>query len=73
MKLLAVLISLLFIGGKDYAELDRKIAPILPRAEEESFLQIPWEINLMQARAKSQQVGRPMLVWVMTGHVLGCT
>lgn len=52
---------------------DEKVATALPVAEEETWLQIPWEANIMRARLQSQLTGKPMLVWVMEGDVLGCT
>ena len=46
---------------------------ILPREEEERWLGVPWEINIMEARLRSQKTGKPLFIWVMDGHVLGST
>jgi hypothetical protein len=54
-------------------DLDRKIRAVLPRPEEERWLKVPWELNLMKARLESQEAGKPLLVWIMDGNVLGCT
>ncbi len=54
-------------------ELDREIESVLPRPEEERWLRVPWELNLMRGRAEAQKAGKPLLVWIMDGHVLGST
>tara|TARA_R110002072_G_scaffold139249_3_gene282767 strand:- start:50761 stop:51081 length:321 start_codon:yes stop_codon:yes gene_type:complete len=46
---------------------------IAPLAEENRWLQIDWQDSIaagMQAASKQQ---RPMLLWLMNGHPLGCT
>ena len=55
------------------ADLDAKIAPILPRPEEEKWLSIPWRTDLNQARQDSANSGKPMFFWIMNGNPLGCT
>src|SRR5437867_3918158 len=56
-----------------FPDLEQKIAALLPTAEEQAFLQIPWRLNVMEARAESQRTGKPMFVWEMNGHPLGHT
>ncbi len=63
-------IVLALLGQTD---LDRRVESVLPKADEERWLAIPWQQNLWQARLDSQRTGRPMLIWVMDGNVLGCT
>lgn len=65
--------------GKDESDaqarshLDQKIDSVLPKPEEERWLRINWQSNIMKARLESQHAGKPMLIWVMDGNVLGCT
>ncbi len=54
-------------------DLDSRIRKVLPSPAEERWLSIPWQPNVMAARAESQWTGKPMLLWVMDGNVLGCT
>jgi hypothetical protein len=68
--LTAVTVMGLLSGG---SALDRKVASVLPRPDEERWLQIPWRLNLMQARADAQAAGKPLFLWIMNGHPLGCT
>ena len=53
--------------------LDERVQALLPRKEESVWLSIPWITNLQAARRESVASGKPILVWIMDGHVLGCT
>ncbi len=55
------------------SDLEEKVDSVLPNTEEERWLRIPWQPNLMLARAESQRTGKPMLIWIMDGNVRGCT
>ena len=55
-------------------DLDSRIAEVVPRAAEEKWLtSTPWRMNLTQARIDAQETGKPILMWVMNGHPMGCT
>lgn len=47
-------------------------AIIKPNPDEEKFMQIPWMIDLWEARKKAASEDRPILLWEMDGHPLGC-
>ncbi len=49
------------------------LSVIQPAADEASWLAIPWETNLTEARRKADAAGRPIFLWEMDGHPLGCT
>ena len=34
---------------------------------------IPWKISLLEAQAASAREGKPIFIWAMDGHPLGCT
>jgi hypothetical protein len=53
-----------------HADLDKQIASVLPTAEEDAWLNVGWQLNLMQAR---EQAKKQLFLWVMNGHPLGCT
>lgn len=53
--------------------LDSRIAAVLPTEGETRWLQIPWRLNLVQARKDAQATGKPMFLWVMNGNPLGST
>lgn len=47
-------------------------AAIRPAAGEDPFDTIPWETSLWEARKKAATAGKPILLWEMDGHPLGC-
>ena len=46
---------------------------IKPRKEELRWTEIPWEINLWEARQKASRQNQPLFIWAMNGNPLGCT
>ena len=45
---------------------------IKPRAAEETWANIPWMASLWAARERAALEGKPILLWEMDGHPLGC-
>jgi hypothetical protein len=51
----------------------RSLLAALPaRPGEEAYTTIPWELNLLDARQKAAAERKPLLIWTMDGHPLGC-
>jgi hypothetical protein len=48
-------------------------AAMTPRGESERWTEIPWQSDLQAARQKAAREEKPLLIWVMDGHPLGCT
>jgi hypothetical protein len=48
-------------------------ATIEPSPEELEWTAIPWRASFFGALAEAQASGRPILLWAMNGHPLGCT
>lgn len=46
---------------------------VKPAAGEDRWAAIPWGTNLWEARVKAAREGKPILLWEMDGHPLGCT
>ena len=46
---------------------------IQPEAGEDKWTQIPWRTSLWDARIEAARAGKPILLWEMDGHPLGCT
>jgi hypothetical protein len=46
---------------------------VRPCAEEEKWAQVPWLTSLWEARKQAAEGGKPILLWEMDGHPLGCT
>jgi hypothetical protein len=55
-------------------DLDAQIAQVKPKPAEDKWLySIPWRLNLTQARIDAQKTGKPIVMWIMNGHPMGCT
>ena len=57
----------------DPAKFRQLHALIKPKATEENWIQIPWRTGLWEARERAAAQGKPILLWEMDGHPLGCT
>lgn len=68
-RMLSALLAIAVAGPS----LDQKIAELMPTKDEEKWLSIPWRTDLNQARADAQREGKPIFLWVMNGHPMGCT
>lgn len=49
------------------------MSAILPSAAERAWTQIPWIPAYGEGVAVAAEQDKPLLVWVMNGHPLGCT
>ena len=48
-------------------------ALVKPKPDESTWEQIPWLVSLWEARQRAAAAGKPILLWEMDGHPLGCT
>lgn len=46
---------------------------IQPDAKEQAYKEIPWRNHFWTAVQEAKDLGRPILLWTMNGHPLGCT
>jgi hypothetical protein len=58
------------IRGEDFDHLSKLIKP---GKAEEPWATIPWLTDLWRARQLAAKEGKPILLWEMDGHPLGCT
>jgi hypothetical protein len=54
-------------------EFDHLRSAIRPKEEEAAWTKIPWRVDLWKARQEAAATGKPILLWEMDGHPLGCT
>jgi hypothetical protein len=54
-------------------DLDDWGALLRPSAEELRFARVPWLPSVPEGLAAAAAQGKPVLLWVMNGHPLGCT
>jgi hypothetical protein len=48
-------------------------AEVAPHGQGERWTQIAWQSDLQAARQQAAAERKPLLMWVMDGHPLGCT
>lgn len=53
--------------------IDDVVAATLPTPAESAWLKIPWQTDLTAARKKAAKEDKPIFLWEMDGHPLGCT
>jgi len=56
-------------GIPDSVELCRQLKP----SGEEPWRTIPWETSLIDAQHLAIKEKKPLFIWAMDGHPLGCT
>ncbi len=54
------------------AEYANALEAIRPTSGEDLYDRIPWQTSLWEARQKAAKEGKPILLWEMDGHPLGC-
>ena len=73
-----VLTTLALAGGQDqpdelsWERFTEVRDHVLPSAEEQRWLAIPWHSRLWDAVEEARRVHKPILLWAMNGHPLGC-
>ncbi len=60
--------------GEELTESEfRRLHQELQPNADEAWRTIPWKINLLDAQRAAAQEGKPIFIWAMDGHPLGCT
>lgn len=57
----------------DQSTFDRYRNAIEPTGDETAFLGINWQSQLSRAVQRAYESEKPLLIYVMNGHPLGCT
>ena len=58
------------LNDDSFEELRKTIGP---RGDEQAFLEIGWRHSFFTAVSEALETNRPILLWAMNGHPLGCT
>src|SRR3954452_2727715 len=58
------------LNDKNYADWRKHI---LPDTGELAWQQIPWATTFKDGIVAADAAGKPLLLWTMNGHPLGCT
>ena len=46
---------------------------VVPNASEASYRKIPWRTSILQGIVEAQKHDKPVIIYLMNGHPLGCT
>ncbi len=46
---------------------------ILPSGDDLAYASIPWHVTFGEGMDAARAEGKPLLMWAMNGHPLGCT
>ena len=71
-RVLLVLLLLalpLTAGEPDFDRLRERVLPPV----RETWQEVAWETDLLAARERAVREKRPLFLWAMNGHPLGCT
>ena len=61
--------SALGLTEAEFQKLHRELQPN-PQA---TWRTIPWKTSVLDAQAAAAREGKPIFIWAMDGHPLGCT
>ncbi len=57
------------LNEESFEQLHRELQP----PENEIWRSIPWQVSLLDAQALAAREQKPLFIWAMDGHPLGCT
>jgi Ni/Co efflux regulator RcnB len=66
-----VTVAAAFAAPFTEAEFHRLHAELQPPTEE-AWRSIPWKTSLLDAQATAAREAKPIFIWAMDGHPLGC-
>ena len=78
-RLLGIVAVILVVGSARVDAQTDSITPIdskcddLCEVSDKPWRSIPWELDLLAAQKLSVEQSKPIFIWAMDGHPLGCT
>ena len=57
------------LSEQEFQSLHQQLRP----DPDESWRTIPWKISLLEAQRLGAEQNKPVFIWAMDGHPLGCT
>ena len=57
------------LNPERFAELQKQLTPDV----EAPWRTIPWRVDLLAAQREAARANKPLFIWAMDGHPLGCT
>ena len=73
-SLMIMLVSVPNTNAEDLTEKEfQKLRQQLKPSSDELWRTIPWKISLLDAQKTAAKEKKPIFIWAMDGHPLGCT
>ena len=70
----ALMLAALFGAPPEISEVEfKQLHAELSAEAVEKWQTIPWKVDLLEARRAAIAAGKPLFLWSMNGHPLGCT
>ena len=72
----SALLAIVLLGAPPPALTSAELVDLhssLTSSAAEKWQSIPWKVDLLEARATASREGKPLFLWSMNGHPLGCT
>ena len=71
----ALLVSMLVgdVPKVDASNLQRWLEYLAPARQEVQYEELPWRPTFWEAVTEAARTDKPILLWAMNGHPLGCT
>ena len=57
------------LGVEEFQKLHQELRP----SKDEAWRSIPWKVSIGEAQAIAAKEHKPIFMWSMDGHPLGCT
>ncbi len=67
--LVGTVIATGLLSQADFDSIHKSLQP----TGEEVWRTIPWETSVLSAQARAADERKPLFIWAMDGHPLGCT
>ncbi|MDP7033757.1 MAG: hypothetical protein QF752_04625 [Planctomycetota bacterium] len=68
-----LVLLLVILGSRATSDSWREAIVAMRPPAQEKWRQIPWRTDLAASRLEAARLGRPLFIWSMNGHPLGCT
>lgn len=69
----AILVVVAAAWAEDAERFQKLHELIVPHRDEVAWTEVDWGTDLWEARRTAAEQGKPIFLWEMDGHPLGCT
>ena len=66
-------IAVAVTNGQDFAVDLKQKCELVRQSTDQPWRKIPWQVSLIDAQKMAVEQSKPIFIWAMDGHPLGCT